>query len=312
MQSITFNNTWYQFDPIPRYFTAASTETNKLQTTISPLLGNIGYANVLTRMNGWLERNSISVVGTAPYKEKEAFRLGLEAELNAAIASEASRLLKPTPPKYIASEPAVLMDAQQVWQMNPWFDAYFDRAEADLNTDHLRLFVSTPLFKGPGRYEFLCANRRIVTVVLDRKPATDVYFQLLAKHSNKGLGVVDASTSAAAKIVQLPAGTAAHTVWRQDPVSNGHVQIVARHSNQALNVPGGSQDDGVQIVQWPAESNENDDWMMKAQANNYYQIVSRRSGKCLAVANASQDDGAAIVQVTPSTADNCLWRLAPL
>lgn len=312
MQPITFNNTWYQFDPVPRFFTASSSEVNKLTTFCTPHVGSSGAVTVIDSMNGWLDRYSLGKYSDPVYKEKEAFRVALETQLNSAIASEATRLMKAAPPKYVASEPAVVMDGQKLVQSVSWFDGYFDCAESEVTNEHLRLFVATPLFKGPGRYELLCSDRRIITFVVDRKPVTDVYFQILAKHSNKGLGVADASTAYSAKIVQLPAGMAPHTLWRLDPISNGYFQIVARHSGQALNVPGGSVDDGVQIVQWPANSNENDDWSFVPQSQGYYQIVSRRSGKCLAVANASQNDAAAIVQVAPSTADHCLWRLAPL
>jgi len=311
MITLNLNDDWYRQDPVPRYFQVSSTDMSKFATWAKPYLTTGGIINVTNYVNSWSDSKGFANASGVYYKELSLYQAALQAYMDQCIAKEASNAQLPPPPKFAVSA-TVSFDAQAIFLSTPNVDAYFDRKESDMSLAYLRLFVSTPLFKGPGRYEFLCQDRRIVQVMLDRKQVTDVYFQILAKHSGKGLGVLDASTAASAKIVQLPAATTPHMAWRLDPAPDGHFELVARHSNQSINVPGSSVQDGTQVVQYTVEPNPNSKWLAKPRGNGWYQFVARHSGKCLAVADSSTADGAAIVQVPLSDADSTMWKLAPL
>ena len=314
MQSVDLgNNGWYQHDPIARFISIPDSENKAIFDFLENRITTGARIDVLHRLRFWHDRTNRL---DNAYRDMESLRRDFETAANEIIREEAARCQHPMPEGFIyrVGQPIVNRDAQNVFYQN-WFgfcDAYFSGTDTQLTDEDLRLFVSTPLFTGAGTYKFLCNNRRIITLIVDKNPSTKVYFNLVAKHSGKCLAVANGSHDYSAGVVQIPKSIEDHMCWQVEPAGDGQFQIFAKHTRQTLNLPSGTSIDGVQIVQYqPSNSRniENDKWQLKPVGGHYWQIVAQRSGKCFAASGGSSDDNTPIVQVPLSNDDCTKWRL---
>ncbi len=311
MQPINLgNNPWYQLDPIARFISIPDSQHKAIFLFLKDRITTGARTRVLNRIRFWHDTTNAR---HRAYRDMTSLQSDYETAVNEIIREEAAACQCPMPENYIyrVGPPVVNRDAQHVFYQNFFLDAYFDGTDTQLTDDDLRLFVSTPLFTGPGYYKFLCKNRRIISVALDKNPATKVYFNLVAGHSGKCLAVVDGSRDYSAGVVQMPKSTADHMCWQVEPAGNGQFQFFAKHTGQTLNLPGGTLFDDVQIVQYtPSNSQdlENDHWHLKSMGSHYWQIIAQASEKCIAVSGGSSDDNTQIVQVPISLDPSTMWR----
>lgn len=141
-------------------------------------------------------------------------------------------------------------------------------------------------------------------------PETAVYYQLVARHSNRCLDVGGASVDDYAQVVQWDCNSGSfNQQWRLESTSDGYFRILARHSGKALDVNGGSLDDLATVIQYSLHGGANQQWRLDAVGDNYYQIVARHSGKALDVLGGSLDNGASVIQYSPHTNPNQQWML---
>lgn len=317
MQSINFNNEWYKLDPLACIWTMSGTEYDKasaywkFQCTTRLGFATQDVAFVAQRVCPWIDRYK-----TDPYyafKSAETYRTAFEQVVNDAVGLYLKAYSKPAASeRFTAPKPTVQMSAVDTFVGSPFCDAYFDASAEALTYSALRLFVSTPLFKGPGTYQIVTQDRRVVTIAVDKRSTNDVFYTLAAKHSGKGLRVSNASVSPDAPIIQGPVYDGKDDNWLIDAKSDGHFVLAAQHSSMGLNVPGNSMEDGVQLIQWPCGGGANELWRFEYVGGGYYHIVAKHSGKLIGVKDGSTADGAPIVQMPNTNADHHKWKLIPV
>ncbi len=322
MQPTELDHSWYQFEPHSRFFEITDAEIYRITEYLAPP-SEVGHdarllvrSEIRSQMQFWLRTRHNQYQG---YKDMGALKTDFESALNDTIAEKfAAYNLTPLPRKdTFGTVVRVTADAMTTFYPNwrDFYDVYVDRDDGAVNDSHLKLFVSTPYYHGPGVYKFLCRNRRLISMPIARAPeAEKLYCHLVAKHSNKCLAVANASVDWSAPLVQQEKARQDHALWRLEPFAVGSLQLVVKHSNLSINMPWGSSDDGVQVVQYnyqPSSAGQvnNDTFSLVPAGDNFFHIVFKKSGKCLAVKDASVEDGAAVVQMPISYADNALWRL---
>lgn len=318
MQSINFNSDWYKLDPLACIWTMSGPEYDKAleywKYQCSTRLGFVtqNIVTVAQTVDTWIANQKADP--NYAFKSAEAYRIAFEKVVNDAVAGYLRTYsYQAASEKFTAPKPTVQMSAVDTFYGSPFFDAYFNAPADALKDPALRLFVSTPYFKGPGTYQIFTQDRRVVTVAVDKRPTNDVFFHVTAKHSGKGLNVSGGSTAAGAPVVQWPTSSVSHDNWRVEPTSDGHHLICTQHSVQTLNVPDNSTADGVQMVQWPwGGGAANEVWRFDYVGNGYFHIVSKLSGKLLGVKDGSTADGAPVVQMPDTGADHHKWKLSPI
>lgn len=315
MQPLNLNQAWYQLDPIACYWTTDPNERQTLLNFVNTRPNSDTLLPTVPNSTDWV-KNTLADNGYA-YKSSAAYSQAYNAFVNSRLQAFTAASMIKSCPTYSGLAPVAGIDAQaQFWHLTDPvpFDAYFNGAAASLNTYMLRLFVSTPLFTGPGQYSILCSDRQLVQVVLAKRPSNDVFFRIKAKHSGQCLTVSATGTTAGEALVQQPvAGTGSASFWRVEPSGSGAFLIANQSAVFTVNVANNSMADNCPIVHWPwGGGAPNETWQFVPIVNSYYKIVSKLSGKLLTVQGASMNAGAAIVQMPDSGADSQLWQLSPI
>jgi hypothetical protein len=119
-----------------------------------------------------------------------------------------------------------------------------------------------------------------------------VYYQLVARHSNKCAHVVDASQANGALVQQRYCWQPRHQHWRLAPssVASGYYELRALHSDKCLGVRGGSYNDGALIHQWQCNGARSQQWVYESVEGGWYRLRALHSGKCLDVRYADEAD----------------------
>lgn len=130
-------------------------------------------------------------------------------------------------------------------------------------------------------------------------------YSIVARHSNKVVGINGASAADGATVVQQTNTNAASQRFVVTEVATGFYRISPVNSpTRALDVTSASSADGASIIQWTYGGGLNQQWQLIPSSGGFFQIRSRSSGKNLDVTGASTTDGAAIIQWTPGTGTN--------
>lgn len=137
-------------------------------------------------------------------------------------------------------------------------------------------------------------------------------YQILAKHSGKGLDVTNVSTANGAAIQQWNYSGGANQKFIINDVGSGYYNIVNVNSGRCLDVTGGSTSNGAIIQQWGYSGGANQQWSIVSTGDGYYKIINRNSGKGIDVKDASTSNGAVIQQYNFVNAANQLWQLVQL
>ena len=163
MQTLPITGNFHSLEPMPFYWTVSPQEVAYFSQWMAVNVEGSVYAKEL--VNDWIALTKNGQQSTQ-YRTAEQFRVAFGACVNS--EAQARKIYRPAPPVYPAYEPIVSYDASAMFTPTPFFDGFFQGHDTDLIPAMLRLFVATPLYKGPGRYEIFCTNRRVVTVVVDR------------------------------------------------------------------------------------------------------------------------------------------------
>jgi hypothetical protein len=100
-----------------------------------------------------------------------------------------------------------------------------------------------------------------VTGSIPKKKSAGVrYYNIIAKHSGKVMGVAANSRDNGASIVQWPDTGVENQKWRLISAGGGYFKIMAKHSGKVMGVAANSRDNGASIVQWPDTGVENQKW----------------------------------------------------
>lgn len=316
MQSYKFTNTSFQLNPIAAYWAPAANELPLLLDYaghqpdpfhLKPMVQGGCWSTI----SAWIQANVFSMA--YPYKSSTAFKQAYQQVINGALNQVATLCTPPglTGP-YIPAAPLTWVFATEHFTAPsiPQVDACFNGPASTMAPVYLRLFVSLPLFTGPGLYSFLCTDFQIVTVAIDKQPTNDVFFNIMNKQSGQSLSVSGGGTTAGQPIVQSPTRGDANNQWRIEPVGGGSFLVANLSASQTLNVPNNSTSDGTQIVQWPwGGGTPNEIWQFLPVGGGCYKIISKSTGKLLTVSGGSTANGAAVVQQADANADYQLWSL---
>ncbi|MCH7231094.1 RICIN domain-containing protein [Glycomyces sp. L485] len=146
---------------------------------------------------------------------------------------------------------------------------------------------------------------RVVFANTDPSTTTEI----VARHSDKCLDVVSASTDNGADAIQWDCHGGDNQQWRLENAGDGYFQIVASHSGKCLDVVDASTDNNARIEQWGCSDGLHQQWELRDTGDGYVEIVARHSGKCLDVVSASTDDGARLQQYDCWDGTNQHWSL---
>ncbi|MEO0469750.1 MAG: RICIN domain-containing protein [Bacteroidota bacterium] len=142
-------------------------------------------------------------------------------------------------------------------------------------------------------------------------PPSQAYYNILARHSGKGLDVAGASTSSGANVEQyaISNGGGDNQRWRFEDAGNGNVYIKAKHSDMCLAAASNQQADGVNVVQNSCNGADNQTWTVTDLGNGYHSITNLHNGRVLDVASASTANNANVQLWTNFSSDNQQWEL---
>lgn len=313
MQSVNFNNTSLQLNPIAVYWSPSPNESANLTNFVNAQTGAAYYSAFLSShpnlVNNWAQQNGVNA--TTPYKSAQAWKQALAQFINNQLATITQLYSLPTLATYPALQPVSAVCATDAFTAPPFaqVDACFNGTASTLSPAYLRLFVSLPLFTGSGLYSFLCTDSQILTVAIDKQATNDVFFHIINKHSGQCLNVSGGGTTPGTVVVQWPASGGYNDLWRIEPWTGCHL-VANASASQTLNVPNNSTSDGTQLVQWLwGGGTANEIWQFVPAGGGYYKIVSKSSGKLVTVAGGSTANGAPVVQQADIGADYQLWSL---
>jgi hypothetical protein len=125
------------------------------------------------------------------------------------------------------------------------------------------------------------------------------------------LGVLGASTSEGANVVQWSAGTSPDQVWNLTLLANGAYQITDLNSGMVLGVPGASTSTGATLVQWPSDGGPDQEWQFTQNGSNWT-ITNVNSGLQLDIQGGSTAAGAQAFQWPSDGATSQQWTFTQL
>ncbi|MFS1438526.1 RICIN domain-containing protein [Shewanella sp. 10N.286.48.A6] len=136
-------------------------------------------------------------------------------------------------------------------------------------------------------------------------------YQVVAKHSNKCVDVVDGKKSNGSTYQQTAcSNNNSDQQFSFTELSNGFYSIKAKVSNLCLDLSAGSTANGAKIQQWVCNSsNQNQMWDLIDKGNDQYEIRNKVSNKCLDIAGKVTSDGASLTQWNCYDGDNQRFSL---
>ena len=142
-------------------------------------------------------------------------------------------------------------------------------------------------------------------------PPATAYYNIIARHSNKGLDVAGVSTASGANVQQwaISNGGGNNQRWRLEDAGSGMVRIRAKHSNMCLAAATTQNQNGVNVIQQTCNTSNRQKWTLVDVGGGYYGIRNAQSNRMLDVAGASTADGANVQIWGTSTPSHRQWRL---
>lgn len=137
------------------------------------------------------------------------------------------------------------------------------------------------------------------------------YYNVIARHSNKGLDVADNSTTNGSRIQQwdITNGGGANQRWKFEDAGNGNFYIRVKSTQMYLAPESTSTADGVKVVQRNFGSGNEFKWQVVNVSSGYYRITNVLSGKSLDVQDVSTANGANIQVWAYGGGNNQQWSL---
>ncbi len=141
------------------------------------------------------------------------------------------------------------------------------------------------------------------------QPTTFYRGAISAKHSQKCMNVLNASTADSTRIDQLTCNSQPNQAWTLKDMGAGQYQIIADHSGKCLDLPDGSTANATYLQQLTCGSDAKQLWTLEDRGSGFYKIRSAVSNKCVDVAGQATMDGQGIQQWDCVEQDNQLWKL---
>lgn len=138
---------------------------------------------------------------------------------------------------------------------------------------------------------------------------TSAWYQIVARHSGKAMGINGASTADGAGLVQLTAGAGTNQQFQFVDSGGGFYRLRARHSGKVIDVEGASVANGAVVRQFTDSNATNQQFQVVDTTNGYVKLVNRNSAKVLDVWARSTADGALVSQYTDNGGTNQQWLL---
>lgn len=137
------------------------------------------------------------------------------------------------------------------------------------------------------------------------------YYNIIARHSNKGLDVADNSTTSGSRIQQwdITGGGGSNQRWKFEDAGSGNYYIRVKSTQMYLAPQTSSTADGVKVVQKNFASTNDFKWAVVSVGGGYYRITNVLSGKSLDVQDVSTANGADIQVWAYGGGNNQQWSL---
>jgi len=135
------------------------------------------------------------------------------------------------------------------------------------------------------------------------------HYTIVAKHSNKCLGVSNSSNDDNAVVQQWTCDGGFNQNWLIRPTADGYYTVRSAHSGKSLKIKDGSRGAGAPLVQFSDHGEESQQFSMMPAGGEFYNIVPRHSGKTLGVCYSSKEDGSCVVQWPPTGVDDQKFKL---
>ncbi|WP_461009893.1 RICIN domain-containing protein [Streptomyces capparidis] len=135
------------------------------------------------------------------------------------------------------------------------------------------------------------------------------YYQLVARHSGKAIGIADQSTADGAAVQQQTRADQAAQQFQFVDSGSGYYKLRARHSGKVVDVSSASTANGANVIQWTDTGGTNQQFRVVDTDSGYVKLINHNSGKALEVWERSTADGARISQYTDTGATNQQWQL---
>ncbi|MBS7232412.1 RICIN domain-containing protein [Flavobacterium psychroterrae] len=144
-------------------------------------------------------------------------------------------------------------------------------------------------------------------------PATGLpgYYNIISRHSNKGLDVADNSTVSGGRIQQydITNGGGNNQRWKFVADGSGNYYIIVKSTGMYLATENNSTADGIKVQQRTASTSNEFKWTVTSLGGGYYKIINVNSGKSLDVENVSTANGANLQVWAYTGGLNQQWQL---
>lgn len=135
-------------------------------------------------------------------------------------------------------------------------------------------------------------------------PGPNDYYYLVARHSGKVLGIENASSAPAARVLQVDPADGRHQHFKFEAVGTRLFAIRVAHSNLVVDIQGAHMVDGTGVIQSGWNGGGNQRFRLVDAGDGYCFIEAEHSGKCLDVYGAVKTPDATVVQHHNSYAGN--------
>lgn len=312
---VTYDNNWYKLQPTSYYWMMDTSELNLFLPYYRATLTSFAITTLASRVNTWIETHKWD-----NWKSGDDFKSAYVAYVTATAKSLYSDVgpvagpASPQPPAYATSNgPLIRFQAASLFSAPPapGFAAWTSLTDTQLDDSMLRMFLATPYYCGPGVYELLCANRRVVRVALDRDELGGKSYKIVSRSSGMVLASQNGSTADGAAVVQAVDDGSPGQQWSVVLAAKSGYCILSRGSGNrnAIQVPSSSTASGTLLVQGNHSGGVNQQWNLVPVTGGYYKIVSAVSGKLVDVPGNSVVAGTQVCQWDDSGNTNQQWSL---
>jgi hypothetical protein len=168
---IDLHNNWYKLQPTSVYWTLDPSELSRIYPYYVASLTGTYVTQLTSAIVSWLQVHTWDNWNSAT-DFKNAYVAFVTTYAKSLYFNDAPTGVapRPQPPAYTTpTSPVASYKAADIFRAPPIpaFAAYVNIVDTQLDDHMLRLFLSTPFYIGPGIYDLICLNRRVVRVVLE-------------------------------------------------------------------------------------------------------------------------------------------------
>ena len=123
---------------------------------------------------------------------------------------------------------------------------------------------------------------------------SSAYYNIIARHSGKGLDVAGVSTTSGANVQQYEIinGGGNNQRWRLEDAGSGMMRIRVKHTNMCLAAVNNLNQNGVNVIQQTCNTSNRQKWTLIDAGGGFYGLRNAQSNRFLEVAGVSTANGA--------------------